>query len=109
MAVTERAVRIVNPLGLHARPAAEFVKLANRFKADVKVRKDDVTVNGKSIMGVMMLAAECGATLLIRTEGEDAEAAMDALCALVADGFHEMHLGGRELEEGAAGGGEEAG
>jgi len=92
MAVIERAAQIVNPLGLHARPAAEFVKIANRFTASVEVRRDDLKVNGKSIMGVMMLAAEQGSTLHIRTEGSDAEAAMDALCELVADGFHEMDL-----------------
>jgi len=92
VAVVEREAKIVNPLGMHARPAAEFVKVANRFKAAVEVRKDDVAVNGKSIMGVMMLAAECGSSLLLRTEGEDAEAAMAALLALVADGFHEMDL-----------------
>src|SRR2546425_545963 len=92
VAVIERAAKIVNPLGMHARPAAEFVKVANRFKAAVEVRKDDLAVNGKSIMGVMMLAAECGSSLIIKTDGEDAEAAMEALLALVADGFHEMHL-----------------
>jgi phosphocarrier protein len=92
MAVIERAAQIVNPLGLHARPAAEFVKIANRFTASVEVRRDDLKVNGKSIMGVMMLAAEQGSTLHIRTEGDDAAAAMDALCELVADGFHEMDL-----------------
>ena len=92
MAVIERAAKIVNPLGMHARPAAEFVKVANRFKAAVEVRKDDLAVNGKSIIGVMMLAAECGSSLIIKTDGEDAEAAMEALLALVADGFHEMHL-----------------
>ena len=92
MAVIERDAKIVNPLGMHARPAAEFVKLASRFKAAVEVRKDDLAVNGKSIMGVMMLAAECGSSLTIKTDGEDAESAMTALLALVADGFHEMHL-----------------
>ncbi len=92
MAVIERDAKIVNPLGMHARPAAEFVKLASRFKSAVEVRKDDLAVNGKSIMGVMMLAAECGSSLSIKTDGEDAESAMDALLALVADGFHEMHL-----------------
>ena len=92
MAVMERDARIVNPLGMHARPAAEFVKVASRFKSAVEVRKDDLAVNGKSIMGVMMLAAECGSSLTIKTDGEDAEAAMHALLALVADGFHEMHL-----------------
>lgn len=92
MAVIERAARIVNPLGMHARPAAEFVKVASRFAARVEVGKDELTVNGKSIMGVMMLAAEQGSSLRIRTEGDDAEAAMDALCALVAEGFYEMDL-----------------
>src|SRR2546426_10339794 len=92
MAVIEREAKIVNPLGMHARPAAEFVKLASRFKSAVEVRKDDLAVNGKSIMGVMMLAAECGSSLTIKTDGEDAESAMEALLALVADGFHEMHL-----------------
>jgi len=92
MAVIERDAKIVNPLGMHARPAAEFVKLASRFKSAVEVRKDDLAVNGKSIMGVMMLAAERGSSLTIKTDGEDAESAMDALLALVADGFHEMHL-----------------
>ena len=108
MAVIERAATIVDPLGMHARPAAEFVKVANRFRSGVEVKKDDLTVNGKSIMGVMMLAAERGSSLVIRTDGEDAAEAMEALLALVADGFHEMHLTGNEgpesdeTEEGAA-------
>ncbi|HKW42125.1 MAG TPA: HPr family phosphocarrier protein [Gemmatimonadales bacterium] len=88
----EREAKIVNPLGMHARPASELVKLASRFKAAVEIRKDDLAVNGKSILGVMMLAAECGSTVTIKTDGEDAEQAMAALLALVADGFHEMHL-----------------
>lgn len=88
----EREAKIVNPLGMHARPAAELVKVASRFRSRVEVRKDDLAVNGKSIMGVMMLAAECGSSLIIKTEGDDAEQAMQALIALVADGFHEMHL-----------------
>jgi len=92
MAVIERDAKIVNPLGMHARPAAEFVKLASRFKSAVEVRKDDLAVNGKSIMGVMMLAAEFGSFLTIKVDGDDAESAMEALLALVADGFHEMHL-----------------
>lgn len=85
----ERAVPIVNSLGLHARPAAEFVKTAGRFKASVQVRKDELEVNGKSIMGMMMLAAECGSRLSIRVEGEDAELAIEALAALIAAGFGE--------------------
>jgi phosphocarrier protein len=86
----EASVPIVNPLGLHARPAAEFVKTAGRFQAHVTVRKNSMEVNGKSIMGMMMLAAECGSEILIRAEGEDAEAALVALAALVAAGFGEM-------------------
>jgi phosphocarrier protein len=87
----ERVVPIVNPLGLHARPAAEFVKLAARFRADVQVEKDGMTVNGKSIMGVMTLAAECGSAIRIRTSGDDAEAALAALVDLVARGFDEAY------------------
>lgn len=94
MAVIEREARIVNPLGMHARPAAEFVKVASRFRSNVEVRKDSLAVNGKSIMGVMTLAAECGSSLFIKTDGADAEDAMAALLALVADGFREMHLKG---------------
>lgn len=89
MAVIERKVRIVNELGLHARPAAAFVKVAGRFTAEVTVSRDDMVVNGKSIMGVMTLAAEPGSELTIRAEGDDAQAAVDALVNLVAAGFHE--------------------
>ena len=88
----EREAVIVNPLGVHARPAAEFVKIANKFTASIEVRRGDVSVNGKSIMGVMMLAAEQGATIVIAANGNDAEAALEALCALVAAGFNEMDL-----------------
>ncbi|HKJ92750.1 MAG TPA: HPr family phosphocarrier protein, partial [Longimicrobiales bacterium] len=74
---------------LHARPAAEFVKLAGTFQCDVWVRRDDTEVNGKSIMGVMMLAAEPGAALTIRAEGVDAQRALEELVALVHNGFGE--------------------
>ena len=80
---------ILNKYGLHARPAAEFVKLANKFQSDVYVTKDQVEVNGKSIMGVMMLAAERGSTVDIRASGGDAEEAVAALARLVADRFGE--------------------
>ena len=89
MAVVERRVTIVNELGLHARPAAAFVKIAGAFRAEISVERDDMVVNGKSIMGVMTLAAEPGSELLIRAEGDDAQAAADALADLVAKGFHE--------------------
>ncbi len=82
-------MKIVNPLGLHARPSAEFVKLASQFHADVSLTRDDMRVNGKSIMGVMTLAAEFGCRLQIRTEGDDAEAAASALADLVNRGFSE--------------------
>jgi phosphocarrier protein len=92
MALIEREAMIVNPLGMHARPAAELVKIAARFRSTIEVRRDALTVNAKSIMGVMMLAAERGATIVFRADGDDAEAAVTALCALVAAGFYEMDL-----------------
>ena len=75
----ERAVVLGNKHGLHARPAAEFVKLASRFASDVKLTKDDLTIDGKSIMGVMMLAAECGSTITLTVEGRDEEEAAASL------------------------------
>jgi phosphocarrier protein HPr len=85
----ERQVQIVNKNGLHARPAAEIVKLAAKFQAEITIVKDDLDVNGKSIMGVMMLAAEHGSTILFRAEGPDADAALDALATLVSNKFGE--------------------
>jgi phosphocarrier protein len=84
-----REVSIVNKYGLHARPAAEFVKLANRYSSEIWVSKDGIVVSGKSIMGVMMLAAERGSTIAIRALGDDAEAAVDALTSLVSSKFGE--------------------
>jgi phosphocarrier protein HPr len=88
--MTERDATIVNPLGLHARPAAQFVRLANSFNSSIEVAKDGMPINGKSIMGVMMLAAECGSTLRIRADGADEAPAVDALCRLVEEGFGEL-------------------
>jgi phosphocarrier protein len=85
----ERTVRVQNRLGLHARPAAEFVKLSSRFESNISVEKDGLKVNGKSIMGVMMLAAECGSMLRIQADGLDAVEAVSALAELVAGGFGE--------------------
>lgn len=85
----ERAVEIVNRAGMHARPAAEFVKIASRFSCEIQVSKDGLDVNGKSIMGMLMLAAEHGSRLTLRATGDDAEDAMAALCGLVARGFKE--------------------
>ncbi len=87
--MTERQVTIVNSLGMHARPAAQVVKTASAYRAHIELVKDGVAINGKSIMGVMMLAAECGSSLTIRADGPDETAALDALAALVAAGFGE--------------------
>jgi phosphocarrier protein len=85
----EREVEIVNRAGMHARPAAAFVKIAARFSADITVEKDGLEVNGKSIMGVLMLAAEKGSRLRLVASGVDAAAALDALADLVGRGFEE--------------------
>jgi phosphotransferase system HPr (HPr) family protein len=80
---------IINKLGIHARPAAQFVKLANRFEADIFVEKDGEEVDGKSIMGLMMLAAGHGSIILVSTDGPDAEMAMIAIGELIARKFEE--------------------
>ncbi|MFL5612375.1 MAG: HPr family phosphocarrier protein [Gemmatimonadaceae bacterium] len=85
----ERTVQIVNKAGLHARPAAEIVKLAAKYASDITVVREDLEVNGKSIMGVMMLAAECGSTLQLKAEGPDAAEALDALERLIGSKFGE--------------------
>jgi phosphocarrier protein len=84
-----REVIIINKLGLHARAAARFVQLASRFGCDIKVSRNGKEVNGKSIMGVMMLAAGRGSTIEIAAEGEDEVLALEHLEALVADKFGE--------------------
>ena len=89
MTQAERAVRIANKNGLHARPAAEIVKTAAKFKSDVTIVRDELEVNGKSIMGVMMLAAEFGSTVTLRAAGDDAEAAVDAIASCIANKFGE--------------------
>ncbi len=85
----EKQFTIQNKLGLHARPAALFVQTANRFRCDVEVRKGDQTVNGKSIMGIMTLAVQQGSNIVVRTEGSDAENAMEELTRLIEDNFGE--------------------
>jgi len=85
----EQTVTLNNAYGLHARPATLFVETSNRFVSDVLVVRDGQEVNGKSIMGIMMLGAENGATLTLRTTGEDADKALEALVALVESGFGE--------------------
>ena len=87
--MAERNVQIVNKHGLHARPAAEMVKAASRFRSEITISRDDLEVNGKSIMGVMMLAAECGSTITLKANGPDADDALDSLAVLVASRFGE--------------------
>ncbi len=82
-------VTIVNKRGLHARASAAFVKTAEQFDAEVWVTKDGQTVSGGSIMGLLMLGASPGSTILIETEGQDAEEALETLTALVEAGFNE--------------------
>ena len=82
-------VQVTNKNGIHARPAAEIVKLAARYKAQITMARDDLEVNGKSIMGVMMLAAECGSTLTLRADGPDADDALNALSTLINGRFGE--------------------
>ncbi|MCC0014637.1 MAG: HPr family phosphocarrier protein [Rhodobiaceae bacterium] len=81
---------IVNQRGLHARAAARFVKLAETFDADVKVSKDDLSVNGTSILGLMMLAAGIGSEVVLEASGPEAGQALDALSDLIARGFDEQ-------------------
>lgn len=85
----ERTFVIGNKLGLHARPAAVFVQTANRFEASVEVEKEDLKIDGKSIMGIMTLAAELGSSIVVRTAGKDAAAAMEALAKLIESNFGE--------------------
>ena len=87
--MAERSVQVVNKAGVHARPAAELVKAASKFKSEITIVRDDLEVNGKSIMGVMMLAAEFGSTVMLRASGPDAEQAVDAISRLIADKFGE--------------------
>jgi phosphocarrier protein len=90
--LVQRTVEIVNRAGMHARPAAELVKLAGRFTSDIRLEKDGLEVNGKSIMGVLMLAAERGSLLRISACGVDAEDAVAALADLVGRGFDDLDL-----------------
>jgi phosphocarrier protein HPr len=87
--VTQTELLIRNQLGLHARACALFVKTAARFQSEIYVARDDLEVNGKSIMGVMMLAAECGSTLTLKADGPDADQALDALATLIGNKFGE--------------------
>src|SRR6476661_300752 len=85
----EKEITIVNRLGLHARPAAMFVRIASRYRSEVWVEKEGEQINGKSIMGLMMLAAGQGSKLTIRCEGPDADRAVADLEQLIASRFNE--------------------
>jgi len=82
-------IKIINKHGLHARPAAQFVKIAGKFQSEIKVIKDSLEVNGKSIMGIMMLAAEPGSTIMIVVDGCDEASALQALKDLITNRFYE--------------------
>lgn len=87
--MAQREFTIQNKLGIHARPAAQFVKMASRFSAEIRVEKDGEEVDGKSIMGLMMLAAGHGSVITVAAEGEDADQALEALAGLVERKFEE--------------------
>ena len=84
-----RAVTVANKLGLHARAAARFVHLASRFQSHVTVTRGSQTMDGKSIMGILLLAAATGTVLIVSTDGEDEQAALDSLCGFIESGFGE--------------------
>jgi phosphocarrier protein HPr len=87
--VTSQAVTVVNQLGMHARAAAKFVHLATRYESHVKVARDAREIDGKSIMGILLLAAARGSTITISADGQDERGAVAALVALVQSGFGE--------------------
>ena len=87
--MTSCEVTIRNRLGLHARAAAKFVQLATRFRAQIRVSHDGRVMDGKSIMGILLLAASCGTTITIIGEGPDEHEALSALCQLIDSGFGE--------------------
>ena len=85
----QRETKIVNKLGLHARASAKLTQLAGRFQCEVRMTRNSRRINAKSIMGVMMLAAGIGSTVLIETEGADEQEAMDEVLAMIANKFGE--------------------
>jgi phosphocarrier protein HPr len=92
--MTSRSVTVVNQLGMHARAAAKFVHLATRFQSHVRVGCEAREMDGKSIMGILLLAAARGSTIRISADGLDERDAVEALAALVASGFGEERCGG---------------
>jgi phosphocarrier protein len=87
--LVEREIQVSNKLGLHARPAAMLVQTASKFKADIKLKKEDVEANAKSILSVMMLAAEVGSHVIIKADGEDEKQAVEVLARLFEEKFGE--------------------
>lgn len=87
--MAQREFTIQNKLGIHARPAAQFVKMASKFTCDIQVEKDGEEVDGKSIMGLMMLAAGHGSVIQVSAEGDDADEALAALAELIEKKFEE--------------------
>ena len=87
--MTARDVTVTNRLGMHARAAAKFVHLATRYRAQVRVARDGREMDGKSIMGLLLLAAACGTVITISADGADEAEAIDALCSLVSAGLGE--------------------
>jgi len=86
----EKSAIVINRLGMHARPSAMFVTYASRYKSEIFIEKDGIKVNGKSIMGIMSLAAEKGSELIISAKGEDEMEAIETLIELVKSGFGEL-------------------
>ena len=87
--MVERKIEVINKLGLHARPAAMLVQKASKFKSEIKLQKEDIEANAKSILSVMMLAAEVGSFVIIKAEGEDEEQAVEAIAGLFEEKFGE--------------------
>ena len=88
--MVEKEVEIINNAGLHTRPAATIVKIAAKFKCELTIHKDGMNINGKSIIGVMTLAAEKGSTLILTFEGADEQEACDAIVEYFERGFDEL-------------------
>ena len=87
--MVERKIEVINKLGLHARPAAMLVQSASKFKSEIKMQKEDLEANAKSILSVMMLAAEMGSFVIIKAEGEDEQQAAEAIAQLFEEKFGE--------------------
>lgn len=87
--MVEREIQVTNKLGLHARPAAMLVQMASKFKSEIRLKKEDVEANAKSILSVMMLAAEAGSSVIIRAEGEDEQQALETLAKMFDEKFGE--------------------